>query len=1043
MNINKYLASKDYYLSKLNQYYTNKDLTNEEKEKIMNNIYKKINKLIYYINKKYFFTKNKYEKELTLYINYINNYTYAYKNHDNIIHFDFNKFFIKKQKIIHNIFFIYTREELTKYTNNLTNIEILNIIEYTAKQQKFNINEIIDNILNKHKIKYSDIYIPPHNIIIESIAVRTKNTNFIYEIKQKFSNNNNETLYIFEDIHEKHSTNHKGKNKENDYIRKYNFLGKNRITLSAGISTIYESGNPVTIDIIDRNINEIKELIIKHRYIKIKFLREKEQEEILFHSKHDSTTSKNKKYIADKLFQLKDFLFKYDKQLIRNNANKIEQKTVTSSSVKSTNNSDKPTHPIDLLPISIPNPVANIVTNPIANIVDNPHDNKVSNSVSKHGNPKPSTPYYLLPIPINKVHKPNTTFPPKKILTPKPDPTPKKSHTSKPGPPKHSPSTPTKPTPPPKKSPTPKPDPTPKPYPPKTATPSKKNHTSKPDPTPKPDPPKPATPSKTATPSKPAHPPKSVTLPKPAPSPPKPDPSSASKKKGQKTEFKKPFVSKDKIVKKNFQKKKIKIIPSVYFKNNQMGDFSWEIINNKRKDTLYIFNDNHLDHKTNKEGGNNASIRIYNKYGKFKPVRSTGISTGWKSGSPFKIEDRVKWKEIVDKEFEEIKQLLQTGKYNNLVFSVASKEGAIKYNNGNYILGTDIFASSIDDELTKYIPEKLNRDFKTVLVDTNNIIINSILQNITDFKYNSYGMNINKYHLYNLIPKYLYYYKDIIKNIQFFVNIIDNNNNKGVYKYDIHRIRHKNHYNILKYLNEQFINNIHIPVLYDSIELKHNILSFSQYFDNNLFNLIEKEQKIQNFHVDIIINMIQQLLMATISYHTKTGLINTNINNKNIFYSFDEIIENNTYICYKLYDKLYYINYNGYIWYLTDFSESIVLPKDLNILVNKQYDSYHMYCEFKVVIEIIRNKFYKKDSRLDNYIDSISSIINDFKYNYIQTLFPNPKIQEFDKTLFHLLFNKMNILKTLPTNSINKIYNNIEYEITSFKEHKYIGKIDI
>ena len=68
MNINKYLASKDYYLSKLNQYYTNKDLTNEEKEKIMNNIYKKINKLIYHINKYFFFSKNKYEKELTLYL---------------------------------------------------------------------------------------------------------------------------------------------------------------------------------------------------------------------------------------------------------------------------------------------------------------------------------------------------------------------------------------------------------------------------------------------------------------------------------------------------------------------------------------------------------------------------------------------------------------------------------------------------------------------------------------------------------------------------------------------------------------------------------------------------------------------------------------------------------------------------------------------------------------------------------------------------------------------------------------------------------------
>ena len=95
---------------------------------------------------------------------------------------------------------------------------------------------------------------------------------------------------------------------------------------------------------------------------------------------------------------------------------------------------------------------------------------------------------------------------------------------------------------------------------------------------------------------------------------------------------------------------------------------------------------------------------IYNKYSKSPLVRSAGISTGWKSGTPFKIKDRVEWKKIVNKEFEEIKQLLQTGKYNNLVFSVAStKEGTIiNDTDGNYIFGTDIFTSSIDDELIKY-----------------------------------------------------------------------------------------------------------------------------------------------------------------------------------------------------------------------------------------------------------------------------------------------------------------------------------------------------
>ena len=486
------------------------------------------------------------------------------------------------------------------------------------------------------------------------------------------------------------------------------------------------------------------------------------------------------------------------------------------------------------------------------------------------------------------------------------------------------------------------------------------------------------------------------------------------------------------------QKKVINIIPSVFSQNKANGDFSWEIMYDKRsKDTLYIFNDNHLEHKTSKKGDGNALIRIYNKYSKYPLVRSAGISTGWKPRFPFKTSDKVKWREIIGKEFKEIKQLLETGKYNNLVFS------AEKIEDNSYILGTDIFAGSMDDELLTYIPNKIYKDFEKVTITNNTIAINTILENITDFKYNSYGMNINKYHFENLVPKYLYYYKDIKKNVEFFVNII-NNYNTGIYKNDITRIRHKQHNDILKYLNLQFVDNIHIPFLYNSVQLKDKTISFSQYFDNNLFNLIEKEEKIQDFHIDIIINMIQQLFMATISYHTKTGLINTNINNKNIFYSFEEFIEKNTYICYKLYDKLYYINYNGYIWYLTDFSESIVLPNDLNILVNKYYDSYHMYCEFKVVIEIIRNKFYKKNSRLDNYIDGISININDFKYNFIKTLFPNPKIQQFDKSLFHLLFDKMNILEKLPNNSTNKIYNNTKYEIATDTEYNsYNRKIDI
>ena len=1004
MNINKYLESKKYYLSKLNQYYTNSDLTQEIKKKIMYDIYKKINKLISYIYRNRFFTKNKYEKQLTFFIYYINDYTLSYKDHNNIIHFDFNKYFIKEKKIIHNIFFKYINEKFPDYMNKFTNIDILNIIEYTAKQEKFNINKIIYNIEENKDINFIiDKYIHPHNIIIESIPVKNKNTNFINEIRKKFANNNNETLYIFEDIYEKHATNNKGRNKDNDYIRKYNFLGKNKIALSAGISTIDENENPTSIRIINENIKEIKKLIIKHRYKKIKFLRENEEEKILFSSKHI-----DRKYIADELFGLKDYLFEFHGKLIIHNAKHLNKTSSKKDTIPKTpkNPPNSPNHTPSLIPIHIPKK-----TTPKNDITQ-----KSPNSPNSH-NPTHS----FIHIPIHKkttLKKDTTSKTQKPTHSLIPIPTSKKDTTPKT--PNNTPNSPN-PTPSfihipiPKKT-TLKKDTTPKTQ--------KPTHSLIPIPIPKKTTPKKTTPKNDLT-QKTPNPPKK-TSPKKDHMLIKPNHFHIPEK-----EFKKPLIVSSKKIK-NFQEQKITIIPSIYFDKDKLGDFSWEIKFNKRgEDTLYIFNDNYQDHKTAIQGGGNAIIRTYNKYSNYRKVSSIGISTGFRPGYPFTKDD--KWKEIIDKEIEEIKELLKTGKYNKLVFSSTST----KTKTGKFLLGVDIFSKNIDPDILTYIPEKIFKELNTVMVSNNFIIINRLLKNINYFNYNTNVMNINNYILYNIIPDYLYYYNDINRNINYFVNLI-NNNNIGIYKNDINKRRHKQ-YSILKYLNNHFVNNIHIPLLYDSIKIKNIKLYFSQYFDNNLFNFIDKQDKIENFHVDIIINMIKQLFMATISYHTKTGLINTNINHKNIFYNFDEIIEVNTYICYKLYDKLYYINYNGYIWYLTDFSESIELPKDLNILVNKNYDSYHMYCEFKVVIEIIRKKFYN-NSRLDNYINSISSTINIFKYKLSSS---NNKIQEFDKTLFYLLFDKMNILEKLPNNSTNKIYNNTEYEIATKNYNKYIHQIDI
>ena len=232
-------------------------------------------------------------------------------------------------------------------------------------------------------------------------------------------------------------------------------------------------------------------------------------------------------------------------------------------------------------------------------------------------------------------------------------------------------------------------------------------------------------------------------------------------------------------------------------------------------------------------------------------------------------------------------------------------------------------------------------------------------------------------------------------------------------------------------------------MIYDTIDISSLKikLCFYEYLENDLSNLIDKfaTSILNRDKVNIIINMIQQLFMAIISYHTKTSNINCNINSKNIFYNFKEQID--TLICYKLYDKLYYIKHYGYIWYLTDFSETKELPNDIDILLNKTYDSYHLYCEFKVIIETVKNKLYKKNNILDNYIDKISLVINNFKENFVRKS-PYLTIQEFDKILFDLLLlnNTINIIKENDSN--NKIYNNTIYEIAILNQNYKYTDID-
>ena len=977
--INILLAPKNKFLLLLNDYYENQDLDEEKRKKIMNKINKKIYTLVNYVKKKPFFiSKNKTEKKLIFLIRYINYYTTAYKDVD-IEHYDFK--FVKNEKIIHNIFlkYIIDEEAIISSSPNITDLshlDIFNIIRYTAIKD-FNINNIYENItryahglinLNALDINLNNKYIPPYDIIIENIPFKKKKT-FKSEIGNKFFDSNYNTLYIYEDKnYNEHLTNEKGV--EYDYIRKYNFMGKGRIPLGAGIIT--QDSNSIEV-----SIDEIKELISKYKYKKIKFLSDvNANNETLFFSTNKSLSDIYKKFIADKIYNLKDILFKDDKERIFNNAKNPRKKNpITPKNEEIIQ--DNPTY----LPQKLEEKINH---NPKYNSSKlHSQTVKISEDIDKKS---PRINY--LPIPILK--NPSTQS---STQAKKENPS-AKPYTQ----PFTQPSTQTKK----KKSPT-------KPF----TQPFTKPST------------KPSTQPFTQSPTKPSTQPSTQPF---TQSPKKPSTQPSTPKTS----------SEQKVI-------EIEIIPSVFIGLGQPGDFLWEITTNYRgTDTLYIFNDNFKDHNTSEPGGNNGIIREFNRHSNpddpnFIP-RSAGISTGWGDGidliingqkipkdGAFKKEDKKYWKEIIDNEITEIiEHLLKTGYYKRIIFSAqGDKDNKPKIENGIPILGTYIF-KNLDPEITTYIPNQIYKRLQRIKINSkinNKDFVQILIKNISSIKTSSKELIISNYTFENIIQDYLYYYSDKKNGINIFANKLFINNT-------IDSERKLKQFKILNLLNKK--NCIHIPFLYNKVDINNQLsIYFTEYLDNNLFYLLNEFKKIpiDNHIVNVIKNMMQQLLMAIISYHTNTsGYINTNINSKNIYFKYNKENIKNTYICYKVYETEYYIKHNGYIWYLTDFSESINLPKEKHIIFNENYDSYHIYCEFKVIVETIKFELYNKNNTvLNSFIENILTIINNYKTSMKEN---------FDK-----FKNNGNILKYMDTMLFQELMFDLGYETDIYNKTIYDNKV--
>ena len=139
----------------------------------------------------------------------------------------------------------------------------------------------------------------------------------------------------------------------------------------------------------------------------------------------------------------------------------------------------------------------------------------------------------------------------------------------------------------------------------------------------------------------------------------------------------------------------MEIIPIVFKKKGEYGDFDWMIQQFEYDDILFIFNDNEEYHFTNKIGKGNAIIRYYNCHNiKLIKPRSAGIPTGNFKNKGYKILDTYN-KKIIDNSINEIKLIIKKYEYNKVAYS-ADK---------NNILGTSLF--KVDTDVLHYITNEI------------------------------------------------------------------------------------------------------------------------------------------------------------------------------------------------------------------------------------------------------------------------------------------------------------------------------------------------
>ena len=142
----------------------------------------------------------------------------------------------------------------------------------------------------------------------------------------------------------------------------------------------------------------------------------------------------------------------------------------------------------------------------------------------------------------------------------------------------------------------------------------------------------------------------------------------------------------------------MQLIKSQFSGPRQDGDFSWMIDRPEYARSLFIFNDNeaqfiafHTGHAAGlSAGGGNAAIRPYQGH---SPIRAAGIPTG-NHGGYTQLDKNVR--ALVDDAIAHIQRLLDTGNYDQVIFSYDARQKTI---------GTGIF--QVADEVKNFIYQSI------------------------------------------------------------------------------------------------------------------------------------------------------------------------------------------------------------------------------------------------------------------------------------------------------------------------------------------------